>query len=81
LENKILEVEYGEDGVPLFKDFQRPKSSPPKRLIIEDPQKNKGKRGSVLMNNKAINMMPIMEEKQRDSGNHKFTKRNTNMDI
>ncbi|CAD8205849.1 unnamed protein product [Paramecium octaurelia] len=81
LENKILEVEYGEDGVPLFKDFQRPKSSPPKRLIQEDPLKNKGKRGSVLMNNKAINMMPIMEEKQRDSGNHKFTKRNTNMDI
>lgn len=33
LESKILEVEYGEDGIPLFKDFQRPKSSPPKRLI------------------------------------------------
>lgn len=33
------------------------------------------------MNNKAINMMPIMEEKQRDSGNQKFTKRNTNMDM
>lgn len=31
LESKILEVEYGNDGVPVFKDFNRPKSSPPKR--------------------------------------------------
>lgn len=31
LDSKILYVEYTEDGVPVFKDFQRPKSSPPKR--------------------------------------------------
>ncbi|CAD8108281.1 unnamed protein product [Paramecium primaurelia] len=74
LESKIMEVEYGDDGIPVFRDFQRPKSSPPKRMQPLHPDIDRSKRQSVL-NPKMIKLMPILEEKQeiRNSGKDRTT--------
>jgi hypothetical protein len=56
LDNKILQVEYTEDGVPIFKDFNRPKSSPPKHHTQIFAMESKK---SVL-----IKVTPIPEEKE-----------------